>query len=98
MTSAAEDALARLRDGDDSGLPSYLAAREALLARLGARPESEKKDMTRTLLEVDRRVLDAIGIVQREIREELQDVAAVRRALHAYQGPPISTPRIERLG
>lgn len=98
LTSAADVALARLRDSDESGLPSYLAAREALLASLGPCAPGEQAELTRALLEMDRTVLDAIAIVRRQIRDELQDVTAVRRALHAYQGPPISTQSIERLG
>lgn len=95
LTRAAELAVARLREDDESGLACYLGVREAVLQAVCS---GGPREMAEALLAVDRAVLDAIGLARGRLRAAIVQVVDARRALDAYHGAPIAERVVERLG
>jgi hypothetical protein len=99
-----EATVARLRDGDDAGLPSAMDERDALVAAIVATPVSpaeapEIGAAIRRVLVLDQELLALLEACKARVSQELARLAAGRAALTSYRtAPPSSAAYIERLG
>jgi hypothetical protein len=98
-----EATAARLRDGDDDGLESAMAQREALLAAISATPvpPTEAPEISaaiRRVLALDQEMLAFLEARKAQVRHELAKISESRAALESYRGaPPRGAAYVERL-
>ena len=104
LVRLSEATVARLRDGEDAGLPSAMDERNALLGAIAVTPVSpaeapEIDAAIRRVLALDQELLSLVEACKAQVSQELARIAASRAALESYRCAPASSAAyFERLG
>jgi hypothetical protein len=104
LVRLSEATVARLRDGDDAGLPSAMDERNALLGAIAVTPVSpveapEIDAAIRRVLALDQELLALVEACKAQVSQEITRIAASRAALESYRcAPSRSAAYFERLG
>lgn len=102
LAAASADAVARLRQDDESGVAELLERRERLLARLAAGPvetDAGVMEMARRALALDTELVTMLRTRLAHVSRELDQIARTRRSLTSYGAArPGGAVYVERLG
>lgn len=101
LAAASADALARLRNGDETGVLELIAGRERLLGEIAASTiggAASVAEAARRAVALDMELLAALRERLAGVERELEQVARTRRSLTSYGArPAASSVFVERL-